>query len=106
MKKPNNISELTNENDGRTYFKCNLEVSEVNFALNGYENEGEMRILESHNPYSFSWQILRTETLNEISFGFKFKNPSLISKYAKDKMIIELLKPEQFSALDNNQLHV
>jgi hypothetical protein len=98
--------ELTSENNGSTYFKCTLEINEENLATNGFEVEKERRRLESDNPYSFSWKILRTETLKEISFAFKFKNPSLISKYAKDKMIIEFLKPEQFLALADNKVHL
>jgi hypothetical protein len=49
---------------------------------------------------------MKNEDLKEISFAFKFKNPSLISKYAKDKMIIEFLKPEQFSALADSRVHL
>ena len=66
--------------------------------MNGYEI-GADKILESDDPYSFTWQVMSTDTLEKISFDFKFKNPWLISKYAKDKMIIEFLKPDDFSAI-------
>ena len=63
-----------------------------------YTDGGSEKRLESDDPYSFTWQVLRTDTLEQIVFAFKFKNPWLISKYAKDKMIIEFLKPDEFSA--------
>jgi hypothetical protein len=43
--------------------------------MKGDEIGGERRRLESDDPYSFSWQVLRPDTLKEISFIFKFKNP-------------------------------
>jgi hypothetical protein len=56
--------------------------------MNGFERVKERRRLDSDDPYSFSWKIMRTNSSKEITFDFKFKNPILISKYAKDKMII------------------
>ena len=66
--------------------------------MNGYQIGAEKKP-DSDDLYSFTWKVLRTDTLEQIAFAFKFKNPWLISKYAKDKMIIEFLKPDQFSAL-------
>ena len=85
--------ELSSANDGPTYFKCSLQINEENLAMNGYDI-GAAKRLESDDPYSFTWQVLKTDTLEQIAFTFKFKNPWLISKYAKDKMIIEFLKPD------------
>ena len=70
--------ELTSENDGATYFNCTLQINEENLAMNGFEI-GVDKKLESDYPYSFTWQILRTDTLKQIAFNFKFKNPWLIS---------------------------
>ena len=67
--------------------------------MNGYDVREERRRLELDDPYSFSWQVIKTESLKEIALAFKFNHPWLISKYAKDKMIIEFLKPETFLAL-------
>ena len=89
--------ELTSANDGPKYFNCKLQMHKDNLAMNDYEIGSEKR-LESDDHYSFTWQVLRTDTLEQIVFAFKFKNPWLISKYAKDKMIIEFLKPDEFSA--------
>ena len=36
---PDNMYELTNENDGSTYFKCTLEIDEKNLVINGYDGE-------------------------------------------------------------------
>jgi hypothetical protein len=66
---------LTSENDGKTYFKCTLQLNEDNLSMNSYEFRGEERRLKSDDPFSFGWQVLRPETLKEISFAFKFKNP-------------------------------
>jgi hypothetical protein len=74
--------------------------------MNGFERVEERRRLDSDDPYSFSWKILRTDSLNEIKFDFKFKNPILISKYGKDKMIIEFLKPFLFSARNDNRVNL
>lgn len=103
---PDNMYELTNENDGSTYFKCTLEIDEKNLVINGYDGEGQKRRLQSDDLYSFSWKILRTDSLNEIKFDFKFKNPILISKYGKDKMIIEFLKPFLFAARNDNRVNL
>lgn len=98
--------ELMSNNNGSTYFKCTLEINEENLAMNGYEVRKEENRLDFEDLYIFCWQILKTDTFKEILFAFQFKNPSLISKYAKDKMIIEILKPEQFSALEDNRVHI
>jgi hypothetical protein len=44
--------------------------------------------------------------LNEIKFAFKFNNPQIISKYAKDTIIIGILEPEKFKALADSRVNL
>ena len=66
-------------------------------AANGYEAPNKRR-LEDSDPYRFTWQVLKTEDVYEMKFAFKFDNPQIISKFEKDKIIIGILKPKEFSA--------
>ncbi len=41
---------------------------------------------------------MKSKDLNTIKFAFKFDNPQIISKYAKDKIIVSIIKPQEFKA--------
>jgi hypothetical protein len=58
--------QLTSENEGPAYFNCTLKINKANLAMIGTET-GERR-LASDNPYSFTWKVVKTETLKEIQF--------------------------------------
>ena len=102
---PKRYYELTSQNEGPSYFKITLEVNEKNLQLNGYEKPNQRR-LDSSNPYNFTWKIKKTKDLNEIDFSFKFDNPQIISKYAKDKIIVTILKPEEFKAFNDPRVNL
>ena len=53
-------------------------------------------MLSANNPYRFTWAVANqsAKTLDKIQFKFTFDSPELISKFAKDKIIIQILKPE------------
>ena len=94
---------LSSSNEGPTYFNVTLEVNKANLAINGLEvlspiitgdeapNLRERR-LESTDPYRFKWYVKKTKTINEIEIAVKFDHPQIISKYKKDKIIVQILR--------------
>jgi hypothetical protein len=42
--------------------------------------------------------------LNEIKFSVKFKNPQIISKFQKDKLIVSILKPNEIKAFADSRV--
>ena len=94
---------LSSSNEGPTYFNVTLEVNKANLAINGLEvlspiiNGDEApnlreRRLESTDPYRFKWYVKKTKTINEIEIAVKFDHPQIISKYKKDKIIVQILR--------------
>lgn len=59
---PDQMYELTSENEGSTYFRCTLQIDKANLAEDG-EEAFENTI---DDPYSFTWQVQRTKTNTEI----------------------------------------
>lgn len=61
---PNQMYELTSENEGSTYFKCTLQIDKANIDV--YDDDENI----IDDPYSFTWQVLRTKGIAEIEFAF------------------------------------
>ena len=104
---------LSSSNEGPTYFNITLEVNKANLAINGFEAPSPIinvfealspiingdeapnlreRRLESTDPYRFKWYVKKTKTIDEIEIAVKFDNPQIISKYKKDKIIVQILR--------------
>lgn len=50
------------------------------------------RRLSGEGLYEFKWWIVEASQAKDFNFEFEFTNPEIISKYAPDKVEIELLK--------------